>query len=317
MIKCDTLVCSQELGDLNLGLRTVGNVSASQKSTSSAMSSLPKSSQTSETTETQQKLTQQNSPILNYSSEDFPARHLALQGKNWVSKIQEELSFMRLLGLSNPKNQNSFSLKMLRTYYSTIEGELLPLSLPRLMNWGIMLNGNVLTANIMEFPRTEKECILLDILEEKVANKYFLSNQDIITVLEYQKPREFKTGKRQGQITPNMKIPKESWTLTSMRRIGRTTFMIPDFSYCLDANYWKRTTVKDFMEKKRRQLVKVKGGWRILTPLECERLQGFPDNWTEEFSDTQRYKMLGNAVTVNVIEAIISKIKNVERKQKP
>ncbi len=43
---------------------------------------------------------------------------------------------------------------------------------------------------------------------------------------------------------------------------------------------------------------------RRLTPLECERLQGFPDGWTEGVSDTQRYKMLGNAVTVNVIEAI-------------
>ncbi len=43
---------------------------------------------------------------------------------------------------------------------------------------------------------------------------------------------------------------------------------------------------------------------RRLTPTECERLQGFPDGWTEGFSDTQRYKMMGNAVTVNVIAAI-------------
>lgn len=41
---------------------------------------------------------------------------------------------------------------------------------------------------------------------------------------------------------------------------------------------------------------------RRLTPVECERLQGFPDGWTEGISDTQRYRLLGNAVTVNVIE---------------
>ncbi len=41
---------------------------------------------------------------------------------------------------------------------------------------------------------------------------------------------------------------------------------------------------------------------RRLTPIECERLQGFPDGWTEGVSDTQRYKVLGNAVTTNVIE---------------
>ena len=48
---------------------------------------------------------------------------------------------------------------------------------------------------------------------------------------------------------------------------------------------------------------------RRLTPTECERLQGFPDGWTEGFSDTQRYKMMGNAVTVNVIKAIGEKLK--------
>ena len=49
---------------------------------------------------------------------------------------------------------------------------------------------------------------------------------------------------------------------------------------------------------------------RRLTPTECERLQGFPDNWTnvEGMSDTQRYKQMGNAVTVNVIASIIKKM---------
>lgn len=49
---------------------------------------------------------------------------------------------------------------------------------------------------------------------------------------------------------------------------------------------------------------------RKLTPLECERLQGFPDNYTaigksgEKISNSQRYKVLGNAVTVNVIKSL-------------
>lgn len=48
---------------------------------------------------------------------------------------------------------------------------------------------------------------------------------------------------------------------------------------------------------------------RRLTPLECERLQGFPDGFTEGISDTQRYRSLGNAVTVPVIEAIMTAIR--------
>ena len=98
---------------------------------------------------------------------------------------------------------------------------------------------------------------------------------------------------------------------------------------CIDANYWKghvqhgaRTMIylsnTNANMKQREQERKetwtlgtgtdfgIKEGVRIrkLTPVECERLQGFPDNWTQGVSDTQRYKQCGNAVTVNVVEYI-------------
>jgi len=47
---------------------------------------------------------------------------------------------------------------------------------------------------------------------------------------------------------------------------------------------------------------------RRLTPLECERLQGFPDGWTADQVDTHRYKQMGNAVAVPVVEWIIQGI---------
>ena len=52
----------------------------------------------------------------------------------------------------------------------------------------------------------------------------------------------------------------------------------------------------------------IDGQIRRLTPLECERVQGFPDGWTEGFSDTQRYRCLGNAVTVPVAAAVAQQI---------
>lgn len=47
---------------------------------------------------------------------------------------------------------------------------------------------------------------------------------------------------------------------------------------------------------------------RRLTPLECERLQGFPDGWTDGQVDTHRYKQMGNAVAVPVVEWIVQGI---------
>jgi len=63
-------------------------------------------------------------------------------------------------------------------------------------------------------------------------------------------------------------------------------------------------------------------GYRIrkLTPIECERLQGFPDNHTafgdydgvtKPVSNTQRYRQCGNAVTVDVVQAIANKLKDI------
>lgn len=61
-------------------------------------------------------------------------------------------------------------------------------------------------------------------------------------------------------------------------------------------------------------------GYRIrrLTPIECERLQGFPDNHTEygiydgevkKMSNTQRYKQCGNAVTVDIVALVAEAVK--------
>ena len=58
----------------------------------------------------------------------------------------------------------------------------------------------------------------------------------------------------------------------------------------------------------KKKYYKTNSNVRRLTPTECERLQGFPDGYTEGVSDTQRYKTLGNAVTVNVVTSLINKM---------
>ena len=45
---------------------------------------------------------------------------------------------------------------------------------------------------------------------------------------------------------------------------------------------------------------------RRLTPMECERLQGFPDGWTDGQADSNRYKQMGNAVAVPVVQWVIN-----------
>jgi len=115
-------------------------------------------------------------------------------------------------------------------------------------------------------------------------------------------------------------------------------------AFCLDASYFKGSSQKHSIEKKVRTqvklgyvgnggsnnqggqayrvyspegksvtlgssgagLIKIEEQFRKLTPIECERLQGLPDNYTEGISNTQRYKCLGNAFNVDVICFILS-----------
>ena len=81
-------------------------------------------------------------------------------------------------------------------------------------------------------------------------------------------------------------------------------------SYCLESHNLQAVEVKPVLTpEKQDQHGDMEGSnIRRLTPKEAERLQGFPDGWTEGQSDTQRYKQLGNAVSVPVVKAIGDKL---------
>jgi DNA (cytosine-5)-methyltransferase 1 len=98
-----------------------------------------------------------------------------------------------------------------------------------------------------------------------------------------------------------------------------------DFRYITTRNAGE-TTRSDRVGKQKAQTLEtscnqaVVESYRIrrLTPIECERLQGFPDNHTafgnydgevKPMSNTQRYKQCGNAVTVDVVQAVANQCK--------
>lgn len=81
-----------------------------------------------------------------------------------------------------------------------------------------------------------------------------------------------------------------------------------------DASYYKGAGERSGLE---REVVSVSHKVRKLTPKECERLQGFPDDWTAtgivdgeeiKISDTARYKACGNSVAIPCVEFVMSKI---------
>ncbi|EET62933.1 DNA (cytosine-5-)-methyltransferase [Marvinbryantia formatexigens DSM 14469] len=126
------------------------------------------------------------------------------------------------------------------------------------------------------FPQTEPlESTLQDLLEQDVAEKYFLSERIIPTILSN------GTGGYQAKSEIDLKIARP--LCATMAKMHRA---------CQD-NY-----------------VTQKGKIRRLTPRECARLQGFGEDFVIPVSDCQAYKQFGNAVTVNVSRAVAASVKD-------
>ena len=164
-------------------------------------------------------------------------------------------------------------------------------------NSGVMCDGKIYTAKM------EADCNdiypLKKIRETKqVDEKYFLSN-DKIEKFRYLKgskriPRKKPNGDpymySEGAMAfpDNLEAPARTM-LTSESGLSRMSHVIEDY--------------------KTNKL-------RLLTPVECERINGFPDNWTNTgMTDKRRYFMMGNALVVGIVEKIGIELEKIIEKE--
>jgi DNA-cytosine methyltransferase len=105
-----------------------------------------------------------------------------------------------------------------------------------------------------------------------------------------------------------MERGNDKWAQAGSRRAdGYTQTPDKEKAFTLTANIYKGVPYNYFEDTRatlRPKLSRPSSHFRKLTPIECERLQTVPDNYTEGVSNTQRYKMLGNGWTVDVIAHI-------------
>ena len=172
-----------------------------------------------------------------------------------------------------------------------------------------------------DWPKQERtDAIIKDILEEEVDEKYYLSKEKMEGFVSYSEVPEYiqkedgisKTIRSSGHATYS---PKHNFDGIA-ERVGK-----PNMVGKVDlGNYDKKNRVygdngQSPSVTATGNVLNVKEQYRIrrFTPLECWRLQGFPDESfkkakTAGVPNSQLYKQAGNAVTTNVIEAIIKKL---------
>ena len=114
-------------------------------------------------------------PTSTCSVPDFLAKASRLRENGLDSKTQEELCSLKLPESLQPNGLHFFFWKTSRDCYRMTGAKRLKPSTPRLLKWGIILNGVCITADISESPSSDGACILSDILIPDVLDKYFLS----------------------------------------------------------------------------------------------------------------------------------------------
>ena len=164
-------------------------------------------------------------------------------------------------------------------------------------NAGVMKNGGIYSVktkadfNLVYPLRKIREEIIVD-------DKYFLTESQIEKFAFLKGNKKIPRVKPNGEpyyycegampFPDNLDAPARTM-LTSEGGVSRTTHVIEDYK-----------TKKP----------------RLLTPVECERINGFPDNWTNTgMTDKKRNFMMGNALVVGVIERIGKEIENIIEKE--
>lgn len=131
----------------------------------------------------QERSTQMNYPISTLYAQASLARAFQLLEKGVDLTTQEERCSLKLPESLPLKNLNICSLKTYPDCCRMTKAGRLRSSSVRWMNWGTMSHGRCLTAQILESPNQEKECILSDFLEKSVPEKYCLSQTQIQKLL--------------------------------------------------------------------------------------------------------------------------------------
>lgn len=177
----------------------------------------------------------------------------------------------------------------------------------------VLINSSLVSAqnrqrwywtNILGIQQPEdKGIILQDILENNFDEKYYIKDGRLNWLKKFGEIKE-----KDGYIAFN---PNKAKCLTVRAEPSWNTTYILQWPHGAN-NGWisgeTHSLTKSCWEHK--NLLLDKGVVRKLTPIECERLQTVPDNYTSIVSDSQRYKALGNGWTVDIVAHIFKGINN-------
>ena len=242
----------------------------------------------------------------------FPCQSFSIAGKRRGFEDTRGTLFFEIARILRAKRPKNFILENVKGLLSHDEGNTFKVVIRTLDGLGYFVEWQVLNSKNFGVPQNRERVFIVGHFGKEPGRKVFpiRENSEADIVLPTLTSR-YWGGQANGgylrQISPSGGSQGErvydpdgiATTIASQAGgLGAKTGLY-QISPCIRAEHHNTADVHFIPEE---------GRIRRLTPLECERLQGFPDGWTEGVSDTQRYKCLGNAVTVNVVREIAGRL---------
>ena len=243
----------------------------------------------------------------------FPCQDLSIAGKRKGLAGERSGLFYQAIRIINAKRPKYFIFENVKGLFSSGQGEDFIEVLQAITDIGY--NGQWQLLNTKWFlPQNRERIYFVGHLREEPRPKIFPIEEDGAVSNETSRADQTQP---QTEISPclkgdEMKADDVFIVENSLKQIGALG-KDSEATRIYDINGIARTIKNGGGLGAKTGLYAVKGDLlnsriRRLTPMECERLQGFPDGWTEGLSDTQRYKTLGNAITVKVAEEIFKRL---------
>lgn len=253
----------------------------------------------------------------------FPCPTFSFAGKRKGITESRGTLFWHIYRVAKVKRPSLLLLENVKGLLSNDSGRTFALIIRLLENLGYLIEWQVLNSKYFSVPQNRERVFIVGHLRDSGSRQIFPIGQTLenahktcgktfrkrkrLQVANTLSSRYFKDGSenlilqqhhREGELGKGNFRIFEGISLALTQIMGTGGNNVPMVVACETAH--RKANISNLLLGKR---------IRRLTPIECERLQGFPDNWTEGISDTQRYRLLGNAVTVNVIEFLGFKLK--------
>ena len=217
----------------------------------------------------------------------FPCQAFSVAGKRLGFKDTRGTLFFEIARILKSKRPRHLLLENVKGLLSHEQGQTFNTILGVLSDLGYRVEWMVLNSKHFGVPQNRERVFIIGHLREECSGEVFpVRQQNTENVCKSPSEQE-----RRSWVSTIDSRYGERWASETYVRTNQQNTR-PEGSKPDNSNGIQRTSYSDDMRIRR------------LTPVEGERLQGFPDRWTEGVSDTQRYKCLGNAVTTTVITAI-------------